>query len=130
VLSARLQAPERAGVVVQGAANLIAQPEFNDVRLIRRLVALLDQQDDLLQSFAGPGIERDGLHIVIGEPYPSSGLPPLSLVTVGVGLAGGRNARFGVVGPTRMAYGRIIPLLQYTASTVARVIARSGVPSR
>jgi heat-inducible transcriptional repressor len=124
-IRASLSAPTRTEVAMEGAGNLISQPEFNNVGTVRRLVSMLDRREELLQSFAAPGLERDGLRVVIGGENTQSGLPPLSFITIGIGLQTGQSACLGVIGPMRMAYGRIISLLGSTAATVARALERS-----
>ncbi|NTV52142.1 MAG: hypothetical protein HGA76_03895, partial [Candidatus Firestonebacteria bacterium] len=104
-----------------GTSNLIAQPEFQDVDLIRHLVGLLDHRRELVHSLEAPGIERNGLRVVIGEES-EKGLPPLSYLTVGLHLQGGREAHLGVIGPVRMEYRRVIPLLVQTADTLASIL--------
>ncbi len=121
IIGSRLKGQGSDDMVVQGTANLISQPEFKDVGLIRRLVGLLDHRQELLQSFAAPGIERNGLRVVIGGDE-GNGFPPLSFITIGIRLQGGREARLGVVGPMRMEYRRVIPLLEQTAETLAQVL--------
>jgi heat-inducible transcriptional repressor len=124
VLGASLQAPGRREVVVEGAANLMAQPEFQDVTAIRSFVSMLDHHEALLQYFAAPGLEHGGFRVVIGDENPQRGLPPLAYVTAGIALQGGLSARIGVIGPVRMAYGRVISLLGRTAATMARALDR------
>lgn len=125
-IGASLSGPVREEVVVEGAGNLISQPEFNSIHAIRRLVAMLDRREELLQSFAAPGIERDGLRVVVGGVNPDADLPALSFITVGIGMPDGQNARLGVIGPMRMAYGRVISLLGSTASTLSRALSQPG----
>lgn len=121
-LGAGLRASAHRGLTVEGAANLLAQPEFQQISAIRPFLSLLDHQESLLKFFAGPGVERDGLRVVIGEADPDSGLPPLAYLTAGITLPNGQNAGIGVIGPVRMAYGRIISLLGQTAAGMARAM--------
>jgi heat-inducible transcriptional repressor len=117
-VGANLTVPGREAMAVAGASNLIAQPEFNNIGTARRLVSWLDHREALLQSLAAPGLEHHGLRVAIGAD-PADGLPPLACVTVGLELPEGRHARMGVIGPMRMAYGRVLALLGATAGWVA-----------
>ncbi len=118
---AQLQASHRSEVVLEGTSNLIQQPEFNDLAATRRLIAMLDRREDLLKSFEAPGIEREGIRVVFGEDA-SGPLSALALITEIVPLAPvGGCVRIGVIGPRRMAYQRIIPLV----NTAARVLAHA-----
>jgi heat-inducible transcriptional repressor len=122
----QLQVNRRSEVVLEGTSNLIQQPEFNDLAATRRLIAMLDHREDLLRSFEVPGIEREGMRVVFGEDA-SGPLSALALITETVPLGPeGQWVRIGVIGPRRMAYQRIIPLV----NTAARVLAHAQtVPS-
>ncbi len=124
-IGANLTVPAPAGVAVAGAGNLIAQPEFNSIGAARRLVDWLDHREALLQSLDAPGPEHHGLRVAISAA-PAEGLPPLACLTVGLELPSGRRARMGVVGPMRMAYGRVLALLGSTSGWLSPEGRRTG----
>ncbi|MEW6516952.1 MAG: heat-inducible transcriptional repressor HrcA [candidate division FCPU426 bacterium] len=116
---AQLQAHRRSEVVMEGASNLIQQPEFNDLAATRRLIAMLDRREDLLRSFEAPGIEREGVRVVFGEDAAGP-LSALAFITETVPLgSAGEWVCIGVIGPRRMAYQRIIPLVNTAAQALA-----------
>jgi len=115
-----LSIPSQDAFLLEGTANLIEQPEFNDISATRRLMTILDQRQELVRSLEGPGIEKRGIHVVIGEDDPAQPLPALSFVTDSLSLARGRLAWIGVVGPRRMAYNRVIPLVERIGSAVIK----------
>jgi heat-inducible transcriptional repressor len=121
---AGLSLPDQGEVVLEGASNLIQQPEFDNILATRQLVAFLDHREALVHSLEAAGAERPGIRVVIGEDGPDAGLPALSFVTDGVALAG-RQAWIGVIGPRRMAYNRIIPLVKQTALALAKAAVKN-----
>jgi len=125
-VGATLTAPGQEAVAMTGAGNLMAQPEFNNLGAARRLVAWLDHREALLHTLEAPGLERDGLRVVIGDD-PAGGLPPLACVSVAVQWVSGNRARVGVVGPMRMAYARVLSLVGAAPAWVSRVLPRSEV---
>ncbi len=108
----------RESMVVEGTTNLIHQPEFDDINATRQLVAMLDHREELLRFFTAPAISRGGVHVMISEDQYPAKLPALAFVSYRVLLDQGRCARIGVIGPRRMAYSRIVPLVQYTAAAL------------
>ncbi|MCK5241379.1 heat-inducible transcription repressor HrcA [bacterium] len=119
--SVNLSAPAQEELAIEGASNLILQPEFNNISAMRQLVAMLDQGDELIRFFSIPGIERSGVRVVIAEAPWKEPLPALSLVTEDVALNGRQTMRIGIIGPQRMAYPKVIALVQDTAEALVRV---------
>jgi heat-inducible transcriptional repressor len=113
-----LNLSRRESMLVEGTTNLIQQPEFDDINAARQLVAMLDHREELLRFFTAPAINRGGVHVMISEDHYSAKLPALAFVSYRVLLDHGRCARIGVIGPRRMAYSRIIPLVEYTAEAL------------
>jgi heat-inducible transcriptional repressor len=118
--SVNLSAPGQEERAIEGASNLIQQPEFNNISAMRQLVRILDQGDELIRSFSMPGIERDGVCVVIEDKPWREPLPALSLVTEEVVLNARQTMRIGVIGPQRMAYPKVIALVQDTAEALIR----------
>jgi heat-inducible transcriptional repressor len=125
VLGESLYMPVREGVAFEGAGNLIAQPEFNDLERVRRLVSTLDRREELLKYFNAPGIERDGLRVAIEDANPQTGLPSLAVITFRLVLHRRGEAQVGILGPARMPYGRMIPLVRSTAAAMNQALAQA-----
>ncbi|MSP04042.1 MAG: heat-inducible transcriptional repressor HrcA [Acetobacteraceae bacterium] len=114
----------RAGsLIVRGQAKLLA-----DVTQIERLSAIqtlferLETQETMLRLL-DLAEESDGVRIYIGA---ESGLFGNSGVAMVVAPARGEGGRIvgaiGVIGPTRINYGRIIPVVDYTARVIGRLL--------
>jgi len=119
-----LHTPGQEELVIEGTSNLIHQPEFNNISATRQLVTLLDQRDEVIRSFEAPGIERQGIRVVIGDGPWAKQLPALSLVAEEISLNVRRRVRIGVIGPRRMAYNRIIPLVKCTAAALTKAVVK------
>jgi heat-inducible transcriptional repressor len=117
-----LQNPMSETVVIEGAVNLINQPEFNDIHATRELVSLLDERGRLLQSLQNPGIRCQGVRVLIGEGQWAKNFPALSCVLEEIALPDKRRIQMGVIGPSRMPYARIIPLVQEVAMAFSNAI--------
>src|SRR6201996_6513000 len=112
-----------ASLIVRGQARLLS-----DVTQIERLTAIqalferLEAQETLLKLLE-LAEQSDGVRIFIGA---ESGLFATSGVSVIVSPARGEGGRIvgalGVIGPTRINYGRIIPVVDYTARVIGRLL--------
>ena len=109
-------------LIVRGRANLLGE-EAGDLDRIRRLFDDLERKADIAEflSLAEGG---DGVRIFIGSENRLFSLSGSSLV-VSPYMDADRNivGAVGVIGPTRLNYGRIVPIVDYTARLVGAVVA-------
>ncbi len=110
-------------LIVKGQSNLLNDvTEVNDLNQIRELFQVLDTKE-ILHQLIDASIKADGIQIFIGSENNLFKLSGCSLV-----VSPYHNSRkeivgaIGVIGPARMNYGRIIPLVDYTAKMVGRLI--------
>ena len=113
-----------ARLIVRGRANLLGA-QFADLDRIRVLFDDLERKRDIA-SFLELTEGGDGVRIFIGSENKLFSLSGSSLV-VSPYMNTDRKiiGAVGVIGPTRLNYGRIVPIVDYTAQLVGRVL--SGV---
>lgn len=110
-------------LIVKGQAHLLEDPEMaSDLERIRKLFEDLENKRDLLKlletSHAG-----EGVRIFIGSENKLFSLSGSSVVVSPYRNEGGAIVgAIGIIGPTRLNYGRIIPLVDYTAQVISRLI--------
>jgi len=104
---------------VAGGSNLMAFQELADVQRLRNLFDALDRKRDLLQLF-DQCLSSEGLQIFIGDESGYRVLDECSVVTAPYRVNGQVAGVLGVIGPTRMAYSRIIPLVTETARQLSK----------
>ena len=107
-------APSPGDYVLSGGANLMGFQELGDVARLRGLFEVLDRKRELLNLF-DQCLGAEGVQIFIGEESGYRVLDEVSVVTAPYFVDGQMAGRIGVIGPTRMAYSRIIPLVKQTA---------------
>jgi heat-inducible transcriptional repressor len=101
---------------VQGASEILTQPEFTDPRTLRMLVQLIDHPENLESVLVERG--RDGEpSIAIGGESNRADLSPFSLVVSGCTVAG-RQSFVGILGPMRMRYALALSLVESVADAV------------
>ncbi len=110
-------------LIVRGRANLIEdQTAAEDLERIRQLFDDLESKKDLIRLL-GLAEKGEGVRIFIGSENQLFSLSGSSLI-----IAPYRDTEqnvvgvLGVIGPTRLNYGRIIPMVDYTARAVSRLL--------
>jgi heat-inducible transcriptional repressor len=126
-LSAR---PQRDGVtddkilIVRGASNLLEDIDAQtDLQRVRTLFDDIERKNDLiaLLEVARGG---EGVRIFIGSENKLFSLSGSSIVAAPYADAKGKVVGvIGVIGPTRLNYARIVPIVDYTARVVGRLLA-------
>jgi heat-inducible transcriptional repressor len=120
--------PSDEDVLVAGQTRLMGVQDLSDVERLRDLFEAFSRKRELLQLLEGC-IHAQGVRLFIGE---ESGLAPLggcSIVTAPYGADGKVLGVLGVIGPTRMAYDRVIPMVQATAQILGAALNR-GAPAQ
>lgn len=104
-------------LIIEGQDRLFDRPEFLDVEKIRRYLRAFDDRGRLLELLEQT-LSAGGVRVVIGS---EAGLPEVDDVTViSSTLRGGGS--IGVISPTRIDYGKVMPLVEFTARAVDKVI--------
>ncbi|TAM09035.1 MAG: heat-inducible transcription repressor HrcA [Nevskiaceae bacterium] len=110
-------AGEGADYVLAGGTNLMGFQELADVKRLRELFDVLDRKRDLLSLFE-QCLSATGVQIFIGAESGYQVLDECSVVTAPYYVEGEVAGVLGVIGPIRMAYDHIVPLVEETASAL------------
>ncbi|MBD1206112.1 MAG: heat-inducible transcriptional repressor HrcA [Rhodobacteraceae bacterium] len=112
-------------LIVRGRANLLEQ-ESVDLERIRNLFDDLERKRDIA-DFLELAETGEGVRIFIGSENKLFSLSGSSLV-VSPYMNADRKiiGAVGVIGPTRLNYGRIVPIVDYTAQLVGRLVSERG----
>jgi heat-inducible transcriptional repressor len=115
---------EGEALVVTGERNLLhAEDLASNMQRLRRLFELFEQKTSLLHLL-DVSQRAQGVQIYIGG---ESGLVPLdecSVVTASYEVNGQVIGTLGVIGPTRMAYERVIPIVDVTSKLLSNALSR------
>lgn len=114
-------------LIVRGRANLLAQGgDEANLERIRQLFDDLERKRDIA-DFLTLAEEGEGVRIFIGSENQLFSLSGSSLVVSPYMNADRRIiGAVGVIGPTRLNYGRIVPIVDYTAQLVGKLISDRG----
>lgn len=114
-------------LIVRGRANLIdSEADAGEIDRIRNLFDDLERKRDIAE-FLGLAEAGEGVRIFIGSENKLFSLSGSSLV-VSPYMNADRKiiGAVGVIGPTRLNYGRIVPIVDYTAQLVGRLVSDRG----
>ena len=110
-------------LIVRGQAKLLTDvTQIENLAAIRRLFERLEAQETMLRLL-DLAEQSEGVRIFIGAESELFGTSGVSMVVAPARNAGGRIVgAIGVIGPTRINYGRIIPVVDYTARVIGRLL--------
>jgi heat-inducible transcriptional repressor len=113
-------APER--VLAHGEESFLDAPEFADVQKARALLRAFAEKDRILRVLDRV-LTAQEVQIFIGAESEFAAVPDVSVIAAPYGLGDRVLGTLAVVGPTRMNYARVIPLVDLTARQISRALS-------
>ncbi len=110
-------------VIVDGTPNMLSQPEFTDAEHMRELMRVLEERTILLELLDKTANELRTV-ITIGGESDQAALAELGAITAPYGTGDTPLGAIGVIGPLRMDYARLVPVVTCTADTLTRLLDR------
>ena len=114
-------AEERLEYVIKGETNLMGVAELSSVEKLRRLFEAFNEQRDFLHLL-DQSLNAEGVQIFIGHESGYQILDDCSVVTAPYAVGDAVVGVLGVIGPTRMAYERVIPIVDMTAKLLGAAL--------
>jgi heat-inducible transcriptional repressor len=110
-------------VYLDGASNLMKIPEFSDINRMRALFEAIEHKSKLALLIS-QCIQSDTqeVHITIGAENTIPGIEDCTLITSRYVVDEKTHGSLGILGPTRMEYGKAISLVEYVAGFFGRVL--------
>ncbi len=115
--------PTTERVLIQGTGSFLEAPEFADVERMRALFKALDEKHKLL-SLLDRVQRANEMQIFIGAESDFSAAGDVTVIASPYGNQEQVLGTVGVIGPTRMDYRRVIPLVNFTAQVLSRVLEK------
>lgn len=109
------------GYVLAGETNLMEFAELSDVGRLRQMFEAFNRKRDLVHLL-DRCVAADGVQVYIGEESGYEVLDECSIVTAPYEVDDERVGVLGVIGPTRMAYERVIPIVDMTARLLSAAL--------
>jgi heat-inducible transcriptional repressor len=108
---------ENSDIFVTGTANFMRHPEFTDYQQLSGVVELLENKNIIIHLL-DPVETVENLNVLIGEEINETKMKNCSIIAARYKI-GQVQGTLAVIGPTRMDYPHIIPLVEYTAQAIS-----------
>ena len=112
---------EQVEYVIAGETNLMGFAELSNIDRLRRLFEAFNEKHDMLRLLDNC-LRAQGIQIFIGHESGYQILDDISVVTAPYMLDNQVVGVLGVIGPTRMAYERVIPIVDLTAKLLGSAL--------
>ena len=109
---------------LEGASTLLARREPSDVEKVKRLLETFAERQRLVELLARC-VDGNGVRVMIGEDSDVTSDLGLTLVARAYGSGSQAKGTLGILGPSRMPYDRIIPLVDYLGEALSRALEES-----
>jgi heat-inducible transcriptional repressor len=106
---------------LEGTSKMIGVPEFSDIERLKGLFQAFEKKEKLLKLLDNC-IHEEGIHVMIGSESDIKEMRDMSIITSTYRVGEKSFGFLGVIGPIRMNYSRIIPIVNYTAKTVTDIL--------
>ncbi|WP_274651947.1 heat-inducible transcriptional repressor HrcA [Paenibacillus humicola] len=121
MLGDALSGEDEHRVFLSGTTNMLKQPEFKDVEKVKTLLDLLEETPTLMRMFASV---PSGIQVRIGTENEHDAIASCSVITATYSIDGQSLGTIGILGPTRMDYGKVISLLDVLSKDMAVLLGR------
>jgi heat-inducible transcriptional repressor len=111
-------------VFVEGRANILDQPEFaEDVQRLKRILRAFEEKTVIFRLL-DRAMASQAIQVSIGQENPVEDLGDVSVVASGYRQGDSATGSIGLIGPVRMDYSRVIPLVEYTANLLTTMFGQ------
>jgi heat-inducible transcriptional repressor len=109
-------------VYLEGTTNIFQHPEYNDIDKAKNFLSLIEQKDVLREIFFEEG---ESLVISIGKENEIKEIKDCSVIKASYKISNKNVGTIGVIGPTRMDYGRVIGILKSLSDILNKMLKNS-----
>ena len=114
-------APVEHELVMEGATSILSKPEFADAVALRKTFLALQEKEKLVEIL-NSCLSEDGLQILVGSESDFTQVHNFSIVARPYGSSDSPLGIVGIIGPMRMEYARVAPLVDYLGRALSRKI--------
>lgn len=120
-----LEDEEEGSLYIEGKTNIIQSPEFADLDKMRVLLLAFEEKTKIVKLL-DKALLAHGIQIFIGAENEFHEMINCSLVAAPYTRENFTLGTLGVIGPTRMDYSKIIPVVDYTAQILGKILKKLG----
>ncbi|MBP1749142.1 MAG: heat-inducible transcription repressor HrcA [Deltaproteobacteria bacterium] len=109
---------DKREVYIEGASKMIGIPEYSDVEKLKELFKALENKERLIQLLDEYQSKEGIINVILGSESDMKGMEGMSIIASAYRIDRDSYGVLGIIGPMRMNYSRLIPIVGYTARTV------------
>ncbi|SDB30163.1 heat-inducible transcription repressor HrcA [Desulfonatronum thiosulfatophilum] len=106
---------------VEGTVNFFTHPEFANPAKLQELLRMLEERTQLLEILDKVS-KPDGISIIFGREEDQEGLREFTLISSPYLGQDDPLGVVGIIGPIRMDYAKVVPLVEFTAQVISRLL--------
>lgn len=103
---------------LNGQSKILSQPEFQNINKVQDLFSAIERQE-LVKAV---NVNEHGITVRIGQDNKLTAMKDCTVITIPYDAGDGEYGAIALFGPTRMEYQKVIPLLQYIANNIKKVL--------
>ncbi len=108
---------------IDGIENLLKIPEMVEEDRLHSLLSIIEE-NDILRRILSRTLENEGIRTLIGEEIEEEHVRGCSMVSTSYKIGNKLVGAVGVLGPTRMDYEKVVPLVDYTGRVVTELLTK------
>jgi heat-inducible transcriptional repressor len=108
-------------IYMEGTSKIIGVPEFTDMDRLKGLFQAFEKKEKLLKLI-DECLQKEGIHVIIGSESDIKEMRDMSIITSTYKVGEKSFGVLGVIGPIRMNYSKMIPLVTHAAKTVTNIL--------
>jgi len=115
------EARENVKFTSTGSFKMLGFPEFKDVERVKNFLSLIEEPDIIYNTFKKI-CKPNTITVTIGTENPCAELQDYSIVTTSISYEGKNFGMWGILGPTRMEYSKVIATLRKVTDYLNKII--------
>jgi transcriptional regulator of heat shock response len=123
-----VEKPGRIKLSLQGLSYMLEKPEFQDIRKIKNLLGVFEEKVTLMR-WVLTNADPQHVSVSVGHEHSNEALEDCAIVTARYAAGKNRQGAIAILGPKRMAYRQIIPLVSRMAATVGDILEHRELES-
>ncbi|MBN1354967.1 heat-inducible transcription repressor HrcA [bacterium] len=116
-------------VFIEGAINILEQPEFSDLRRLKDLFKTFTERSAIIKLL-DRCLDTEGVCVAVGNDVEIPEISDMSVVTAKYSLNDTVSGGLGVIGPKRMHYQYVVGLVEYMARALSRILQNLDKPQQ
>lgn len=117
-----LESARQREVYVEGTVNMLNHVEFSNIARMRDVLNLIEERGRLLELLDKTIVAEEGARVTLGGEADLEDLSECSVISAPYGGDSMRMGVVGVIGPVRMDYARVVPVVDYIAQALTHLL--------